>query len=935
MDDKFAGAGIGTDESSAEKVVSSNVAYEATGISARDLKFEVKKALKKESASLMTNKSMTATDKLRRADDEVEKMIDDPGVSAETKDSLWKILNDGYDLPLRNRFEKNGEINTELLDAMEESFKSKKEQLMPFKKQQKEKEKARAVTMDRKKAMEGKSAEEMGKYFGKDETSVSKHFDINNKEVVNVDKEKILEARNAEAEKLRIEFIESLGKKMKAAEQKWQKKKIENESFVAKLKGLFISGVTFGEAEKEEERFRLEYEEIKAHYEQIAVDIEEKENDDETDITEKEIEALPEEEKDKMGMGFRNIGFFVEKWKNDLFFRVTRGAVKLEDGEHIADKSSFARFMYSLSENFQKSSDQAKINIEKSNTEDRTSLKQLSNAGYLFGNIIKYGKIAADLLGKTAGSFPRYAMMGAMALGTGADAFKKARLSGAEAMDKTRIMDAEIAYEEADKLYKQAQKGDVNASPTRDEIEKYYQRNIPQDVLKRLETPLSLSACGLLEYCIKKDVSELTDRIAKKLDGIENNPNFSSEKKEQEKDKVQKKYADYLHTFDRLVTQAGEVDVWAMAAQYVKTGAKAVVWGVGLETLILMTQKLVEEAPMIAQKTDDLIKLVGGLVSNQDHHGTSGIVDVAHHAGSTVTNHEAFSGATKVTEAAKSINLNPIENGGDSIESSIRDHFRANPDLIEKYNQLNGGRKFNAGQIAHRMFLEYGNKHDLVHAGAQVNMSADGMRIENVTGDEHMGVLSAEKSGLTPSESPINETTTFSNSAEQGISGDANAYEGFLHQADNYLSSELLADSNALYANHPEFRGVSNFDTEITRLGEEIAGGGNQTNLNEKIQALSELKVLREHFSENYTKIVKLFLDFKKGDSLEALNTTNARDFVRGHSQGNTLKIFKALRATMSADQIKQFKIDPTNSDTILTWSRRVTTFMLKKISEK
>ena len=54
MDDKFAGAGIGTDESSAEKVVSSNVAYEATGISARDLKFEVKKALKKESASLMS-----------------------------------------------------------------------------------------------------------------------------------------------------------------------------------------------------------------------------------------------------------------------------------------------------------------------------------------------------------------------------------------------------------------------------------------------------------------------------------------------------------------------------------------------------------------------------------------------------------------------------------------------------------------------------------------------------------------------------------------------------------------------------------------------------------------------------------------------------------------------------------------------------------------
>jgi len=100
-------------------------------------------------------------------------------------------------------------------------------------------------------------------------------------------------------------------------------------------------------------------------------------------------------------------------------------------------------------------------------------------------------------------------------------------------------------------------------------------------------------------------------------------------------------------------------------------------------------------------------------------------------------------GAEDVFKAEQFVDLKPIGSGG-SIEGSIIEHLKQNPDLIEKYNQLNGGRKFDAGQIAHRMFTEYGVENkpfDLVHEGAQVNLSADGLHIESVTGDDHMGFL--------------------------------------------------------------------------------------------------------------------------------------------------------------------------------------------------
>ena len=85
----------------------------------------------------------------------------------------------------------------------------------------------------------------------------------------------------------------------------------------------------------------------------------------------------------------------------------------------------------------------------------------------------------------------------------------------------------------------------------------------------------------------------------------------------------------------------------------------------------------------------------------------------------------------------------PALKKGESIEKSLIKYFTDNPNLVEKYNEQFGrGRKFNAGQIAHRMFEEYEDKRDLVHPGARVQLSPDGLHIRNVVGDENMGFLS-------------------------------------------------------------------------------------------------------------------------------------------------------------------------------------------------
>jgi hypothetical protein len=82
---------------------------------------------------------------------------------------------------------------------------------------------------------------------------------------------------------------------------------------------------------------------------------------------------------------------------------------------------------------------------------------------------------------------------------------------------------------------------------------------------------------------------------------------------------------------------------------------------------------------------------------------------------------------------------------GSSVEGTLIKYLENNPDLIDKYNELNGGRQFNAGQIAHRMTLEFVDRaqekgidvdfNDLnyVVPGQEIGVSADGLSLERLS----------------------------------------------------------------------------------------------------------------------------------------------------------------------------------------------------------
>lgn len=176
--------------------------------------------------------------------------------------------------------------------------------------------------------------------------------------------------------------------------------------------------------------------------------------------------------------------------------------------------------------------------------------------------------------------------------------------------------------------------------------------------------------------------------------------------------------------------------------------------------------------------------------------GTPMPEDTGAHEAGTVSPDNAPGGAGApevIPPIEKTIDLPAIEEGG-SIEGSIIKHLTDNPDLIDKYNeQLGSGRKFDAGQIAHRMFEEYGDNRDLVHAGAQVQLSPDSLHIQGVAGDESMGFLHENAAADIPTEPEI-EAVPDNIPPEANVfpenPGFDRAHESiFGHNTDNFLDS--------------------------------------------------------------------------------------------------------------------------------------------------
>jgi len=317
--------------------------------------------------------------------------------------------------------------------------------------------------------------------------------------------------------------------------------------------------------------------------------------EEERDVVREELKEIPSEEREKIGFGLNNMGFFVDERKNSFFAKVFEGAAKGFD-----KKSTMGRWLESFSEDYQESAQKTRKKMEQI---EKGRKRRFGNITSLAGNVLRYGRVATDIVGYTMGSPFRYVMMAGMFFSRGAEAAKEARLKNEEVIEKTRVHYIDQAAEEAWKIYEQAQVEATEAGQkevSQKDLEKAYQQNIPEDLLKRIEKKAEPGmATGLLQKTIKWDVEKSIYSIQGKIEKIEKDKKLSAKEKKLQKEKIINKYSKHLNDLDAIVSQYGTVDALAMGARYAKAAAKGVVGAMMVETAGLLVRKVLENLPNI------------------------------------------------------------------------------------------------------------------------------------------------------------------------------------------------------------------------------------------------------------------------------------------------------------------------------------------------
>lgn len=88
---------------------------------------------------------------------------------------------------------------------------------------------------------------------------------------------------------------------------------------------------------------------------------------------------------------------------------------------------------------------------------------------------------------------------------------------------------------------------------------------------------------------------------------------------------------------------------------------------------------------------------------------------------------------------------------GSSFEGTLKNYLNEHPDLVEKYRAMNGGRKFNSGQIAHRLALDYAKEnglekgpYSLIHPDAKISINPAEMKVSSLEDAKGLGYFTEE-----------------------------------------------------------------------------------------------------------------------------------------------------------------------------------------------
>ncbi len=173
-------------------------------------------------------------------------------------------------------------------------------------------------------------------------------------------------------------------------------------------------------------------------------------------------------------------------------------------------KGTVGRFVNELKNSFVRDAAEAeKKGLDIQEGRNKGKFRQLGNVGLLSGNVLKYGRIVADVCGASIADPFRYAMMGGMITARAAEAGKEARFKSDALLEKTQIKDADEAAEEAWRIYDKAggsattEGGGMGA--TAETIKNAYLRQMPKDIQERLEEDPGV-ALNFMQKMMRKQI---------------------------------------------------------------------------------------------------------------------------------------------------------------------------------------------------------------------------------------------------------------------------------------------------------------------------------------------------------------------------------------------------------------------------------------------
>ncbi len=311
---------------------------------------------------------------------------------------------------------------------------------------------------------------------------------------------------------------------------------------------------------------------------------------------EKEIKDLSPKEREALEVGLHNIGFIVEKKKNEYFADTLSWiGSKMED-----QKGTTARFVAALSTSYQKEAD-ASDKRSRVNKKDARVLNKVASMAYLSKILIRPIALAAGAWGFAPGVAKSIVLGGAMLSGRITGSMKEARFANEEVLEKNR-MAIDTAAKEAWEIYLRAEEEAGGKKVTAENLKKAYLYGLPLDLQQRLEN--TSVANGFFQGVFRRHIFSDVDLLNEDIKRIEENRKLSEKEKKIKKDHLISIFEKRLLDYDRALAQSGELDEYAMRAKYIESTSKNVARAMTALSLKIAAEKLFEGLANVVSSID-------------------------------------------------------------------------------------------------------------------------------------------------------------------------------------------------------------------------------------------------------------------------------------------------------------------------------------------